>query len=119
MTQDHIASYAEFWPFYLRQHRDRRTRAAHYLGTGAGLALLLGAALTADWRLLVVAPLVGYAAAWLGHFRFEGNRPATFGHPLWSFYSDFRMLFLWATGRLRAELDAAGATGPESPPSRP
>jgi hypothetical protein len=109
MTQERITDYAQFWGFYLRQHKDARTRAAHYLGTGAGLALVVAAAVLADWRLLVAAPVVGYAAAWIGHFGFEGNRPATFGHPLWSFYSDFRMLGLWLAGRLGAELDAAGA----------
>jgi hypothetical protein len=114
MTQEHIARYVEFWPFYLRQHKDARTRAAHYLGTSAALALLVGAAATADWRLLLAAPVVGYAAAWIGHFGFEGNRPATFGHPFWSLYSDVRMLGLWLAGRLGAELDAAGA-GDQTP----
>ena len=107
MTQDRIVTYAEFWPYYLRAHSDRRTRAAHYMGTSLGLLLLLGALATGDWRLLVAAPLVGYAFAWIGHFGFEGNKPATFGHPLWSLYSDFRMLSLWATGRLEAELRRA------------
>jgi hypothetical protein len=109
MTQDHIARYAEFWPFYLRQHKDARTRAAHYLGTTTGIGLVVAAATIGDWRLLLAASVIGYAAAWIGHFLFEGNRPATFGHPLWSFYSDFRMLALWLAGRLGAELDAAGA----------
>jgi hypothetical protein len=104
---ERIASYAEFWPHYLRAHRDKRTRAAHYLGSLLGLALLLAAAFAGDWRLLVAAPVAGYACAWLGHGVFEGNRPATFGHPLWSLYSDFRMLALWATGRLPAELEKA------------
>jgi hypothetical protein len=104
-----FASYAEFWPHYLRAHRDARTRLVHFLGTLAGLALLVGAALLADWRLLVAAPLAGYACAWLAHGVFEGNRPATFGHPLWSFCSDFRMLALWASGRLAPELERAGA----------
>lgn len=104
---ERIASYAEFWPLYLRAHRDPRTRAAHYVGTGAGVALLLLAAARRDWRLLLAAPAAGYAAAWIGHGAFEGNRPASFGHPLWSFVSDFRMLTLWACGRLHAELERA------------
>jgi len=109
MTDGKIATYAEFWPHYLRAHSDPRTRLVHYAGTAAGLALALAAAARADWRLLVGAPVVGYAAAWFAHFAFEGNRPATFGHPLWSFWSDFRMLGLWASGRLDGELERAGA----------
>jgi hypothetical protein len=104
---ERIATYAEFWPHYLRAHRDPRTRASHFLGTGLGLGLLVGSAALRDWRLLVAAPVAGYACAWLAHGVFEGNRPATFGHPLWSFYSDFRMLALWATRRLQPELDKA------------
>jgi hypothetical protein len=119
MTQDRIGSYAAFWPHYLRQHRDPRTRAAHYIGTMAALVLVAAAIATGEWPFLLAAPVVGYAAAWIGHFGFEGNRPATFGHPLWSFYSDFRMLFLWLTGGLRRELDAAGLTSPDSRSSRP
>jgi hypothetical protein len=104
---ERFAGYAEFWPHYLRAHRDPRTRAAHYLGSTCGLALLVLAVLLGDWRLLIAAPLTGYACAWLGHGAFEGNRPATFGHPLWSFLSDFRMLALWAAGRLNTELEKA------------
>jgi len=101
-------SYGEFWPRYLAAHRDRRTRALHYAGTGAGLLLLLAAAIARDWRCLVAAPLVGYACAWVGHAVFERNRPETFGHPLWSLYSDFRMLALFLTGRLPGELRRVG-----------
>jgi hypothetical protein len=104
---ERFASYAEFWPHYLRAHRDPRTRAAHYLGSVLGFLLLATAALLGDWRFLVAAPLAGYALAWLGHGVFEGNRPATFGHPLWSFLSDFRMLALSAAGRLDPELEKA------------
>ena len=104
---ERIRSYAEFWPHYLRAHRDPRTRAAHYLGTLAGLVLILLAVALRDWRFAVAAPLAGYACAWFAHGAFEGDRPATFGHPLWPFYSDFRMLVLWASFRLQPELDKA------------
>jgi hypothetical protein len=97
-------TYAEFWSRYLKAHADPRTRALHYLGSGAGLALLVAFALTRDWRCLVAAPIVGYACAWFGHLVFEHNKPETFGHPLWSLCSDFRMLALFAAGRLGVEL---------------
>jgi hypothetical protein len=97
-------TYAEFWRRYLDAHRDPRTRGLHYLGTSLALAALAVAAATRDWRWLVAAPILGYVPAWLGHLAFEHNRPETFGHPLWSLLSDFRMLGLFARGRLGGEL---------------
>jgi hypothetical protein len=97
-------TYAEFWPRYLKAHADPRTRALHYLGSGAGLALLAAFAVTRAWPFLVAAPAVGYACAWFGHFVFQHNRPETFGHPLWSLYSDFRMLALFLAGRMPGEI---------------
>ena len=96
-------TYGEFWPHYLAAHADPRCRALHYAGTLAALGLVLHAAVKADRRSLAPAPLVGYGAAWFGHVAFERNRPATFGHPLWSVLSDFRMLGLFLSGRLGAE----------------
>lgn len=97
-------TYGEFWPRYLAAHGDPRTRALHYTGTGAGLALLLVAVATRSWWWLAAAPVVGYAFAWTGHAVFEHNRPETFGHPFWSLYSDFRMLALFVAGKLGREL---------------
>jgi hypothetical protein len=102
-----LNTFAEFWPHYLRAHRHPRTRAIHYCGTVLGVLLVLAATLTGDWRYLVAAPAIGYALAWFAHGVFERNRPATFGHPLWSLYSDFYMLYLWLTGRLEPELQRA------------
>jgi hypothetical protein len=101
-------TYSEFWPRYLRAHADRRTRALHFIGTGGVLALLIGFAVTRDWRFLIAMPIIGYAFAWTGHFVFEHNKPETFGHPFWSLYSDFRMLALFVAGRLSGELRRLG-----------
>ena len=101
-------TYPEFWRRYLHAHSDPRTRALHYAGSTLALAALAAAALGRDWRWLLAAPIVGYAFAWTAHFAVEGNRPETFGHPLWSLASDFRMLWLFATGRLGPELRRVG-----------
>jgi hypothetical protein len=101
-------TYPEFWRRYLAAHADPRTRALHYVGTTLALAALGVAAARSDWRWLPAAPLVGYVSAWVGHFAFEHNRPETFGHPGWSLISDFRMLALFASGRLGEELRSAG-----------
>lgn len=97
-------TYAEFWPRYLQAHADPRTRALHYLGSGAAIALLCVFAVTRAWPFLVAAPVVGYGCAWFGHGVFEHNKPETFGHPLWSLYSDFRMLALFLAGRMPREV---------------
>jgi hypothetical protein len=92
----------------LRAHAAPGTRALHYIGSGlAPLALIAGIALL-DWRLIVAAPLIGYGFAWAAHFGVEHNKPATFGHPFWSLASDYRMLFLFLSGRLSSHLARAG-----------
>ncbi len=101
-------SYAAFWPVYLGAHRRPGTRALHFLGTALGLALLAAAPLTGTWWLLAAVLPVGYGLAWLGHAAIERNRPATFGHPLWSLLSDLRMFALWLRGRLATELRRHG-----------
>ena len=102
-----ITRYADFWPYYLREHAKARTRAMHYAGTAltllfAALALSRGA----GWWIAV--PIAGYGFAWVAHFAVERNRPATFTYPLWSLISDYRMFFLWLGGRLGPHLERAG-----------
>ncbi|MGD9614658.1 MAG: Mpo1-like protein [Alphaproteobacteria bacterium] len=97
-------NHGEFWAHYLAAHANPRSRGLHYAGTLAACGLVALAAVRRDWRPLVAAPIVGYGAAWFGHVVFERNRPATFGHPLWSVLSDFRMLGLFLSGRLADEL---------------
>ena len=102
-----IATYAEFWPYYLREHGRAKARTLHYAGTALTFAFAAIAILNGGWWWLSV-PIAGYGFAWVAHFRVERNRPATFIHPLWSLVSDYRMFFLWLSGRLDRHLRAAG-----------
>jgi hypothetical protein len=101
-------TYPEFWRRYLAAHADPRTRGLHYLGTSLAVASLATAAVERDWRWLAAAPIAGYALAWFGHLKFEHNRPETFGHPVWSLVSDFRMLGMFLTRQLGEELHGVG-----------
>lgn len=105
-------TFDEFWPFYLREHSEARTRALHYIGTTLVVAVALAAVLTGNWWLLIALPVAGYFFAWVAHFFVEKNRPATFTYPLWSLFADFKMWALWLAGRLGPELDRAGVTEP-------
>ena len=103
------SSFRDFWPHYLREHSRPATRRIHYAGTGLVLAFAAAAVASGDWRLLAAVPVAGYGFAWFGHAVVERNRPATFTYPLWSLAADFRMWWLWLTGRLGKELERAGA----------
>lgn len=101
MPHDHFARFADFYPFYLTEHRTVACRRLHFLGTALVLLLLLAAAATGSWWLVAFTPLAGYAFAWLGHLVFEHNKPATFKHPFYSLAADFVMFRDMLIGRIR------------------
>jgi len=84
-------TFAEFYPFYLQEHSNRTSRRLHFIGTSIGLACALHAFSTLNFWWLLGGIVQGYAWAWVGHFFFEHNRPATFTHPLYSFLGDWVM----------------------------
>ncbi|WP_269617577.1 DUF962 domain-containing protein [Zhongshania sp. BJYM1] len=87
----HFNSFAEFYPFYLAEHTNKTCRRLHFIGSTLVLALLANTIMTQHWALLWFVPVIGYGFAWVGHFFFEHNKPATFKHPLYSFIGDWVM----------------------------
>lgn len=114
-----FGSMDEFWGFYLSQHSKPGTRRWHFIGTAASLACAVLAAATGRAAPLLAAPLLGYGMAWYSHFFVEGNRPATFGHPVWSLLCDYRMFGLTLTGRIGAELVRLRIQPPPGDPATP
>src|SRR5207248_11048723 len=84
-----MKTFQEFWPFYLSEHSLPVTRRLHFAGSTLGLLFVGSAVVTRNGWLALGALASGYAFAWIGHFGFEKNRPATFKHPLWSFIADW------------------------------
>ncbi len=104
MADERIQSFAEFWPYYIGEHRSPVCRGLHYFGTGMALFTAATAAVTGTGWLVAVAFVLGYGPAWVAHFFIEHNRPATFKYPLWSLLSDFKMLGLALRGKMGDEV---------------
>jgi hypothetical protein len=109
-VSERIQTFADFWPFYLGEHRRPATRALHLVGSTAGLGCAALALVLRAPAFLVVGLCMGYACAWIGHFAIEHNRPATFRYPLWSFMADWKMWAYAMTGRLGRELERIGTS---------
>jgi hypothetical protein len=107
MSRQEMKSFNEFWPHYVAEHSKPATRALHAVGTTAGLACAAALLARGKWRLLPLAFIPGYAAAWAGHFFVEHNRPATFEHPLWSLIADYKMIALMLAGKMEEEVERA------------
>ena len=90
----------EFYPYYLGEHSNRTCRRLHFVGTSLGLLCAIGAVLTLNPWLLLLALVIGYGCAWVGHFYFEHNKPATFKYPWLSYRGDWRMWWQILTGKI-------------------
>lgn len=94
-------TFREFYPFYLSEHSNRISRRLHFAGSCIAVLLIAMALWYQHWWLLGMAMLQGYAFAWVGHFFFEHNRPATFRYPFMSFMGDWYMWWQILTGRIK------------------
>ena len=101
MPAGNVSRFADFYPFYLSQHADRTCRRLHVAGTSLGLLAILTAFATLNFGWLLAGLVAGYAFAWVGHFFFEHNKPATFKHPFYSFAGDWVMFKDMLTGKIR------------------
>ena len=100
-------SFAEFYAFYLSEHRNPVSRLLHYIGTWGAVLCFAALIVTGEPWWLLAAFVSGYSFAWIGHFRFEHNKPATFRVPFYSLASDFRMWWELNLRRLRFNERAA------------
>ncbi len=94
-------TFKEFYPFYLSQHQHKLCRRLHFVGSLAILLLCSYVLFTARIQLLLFVPILGYGFAWLGHFVFEKNRPATFTYPWYSLLGDWVMFKDMLTGKIK------------------
>ncbi|MFT5780947.1 MAG: hypothetical protein ACI9EB_000307 [Pseudomonas sp.] len=100
-SAERFNSFAEFYPYYLQEHSNDTCRRLHYVGSLLVLSVLGYAISQQQWQALWLLPVVGYGFAWVGHFVFEKNKPATFKYPLYSLLGDWVMLKDAFTGRIR------------------
>lgn len=100
MEDSRFKTFKEFYPFYLSEHKDKTNRILHFIGTSVLIVLLIFALFTKQYRLIWFCPLIGYAFAWIGHLKFEKNRPATFKYPFFSLMGDFVMWWQLMTKKI-------------------
>ena len=99
-SKERFHTFADFYPFYLGEHSNRTARRLHFVGTSIALVLLVAAVLTQTWGLVAAALVQGYGFAWVGHYFFEHNKPATFKYPRFSFMGDWRLWWEIVTGKI-------------------
>lgn len=115
MTDREIETFEEFWDFYVGEHKEKANRVLHFIGTTAAVGCVAGGLLTKRRWLLLLAPVVGYGPAWVGHFFIEKNKPASFKYPLWSLQADFVMWWKTVKGEMDAEVERVTRKAAEPP----
>ena len=92
MTRDKFKSFKAFYPYYLSEHKLKINKILHMIGSFSGLSFLTFCIISKKFYYAPLSLVFGYFFAWIGHFVFEKNKPATFQYPLYSFISDWVML---------------------------
>ncbi len=105
MSEKKIETYAEFWDFYVLEHSQPLTRYLHFVGTMLSFVVLVWILKTGNYYYIPLCLVIGYAFAWFSHFFVEHNKPATFTYPVWSFISDYKMVFYMLIGKMNAEVE--------------
>ncbi|HEY9165929.1 MAG TPA: Mpo1-like protein [Candidatus Kryptonia bacterium] len=88
---DRFESFSGFYPFYLSEHSTLWCRRMHFIGSSFVLVSLSMFLATGQVLWFVAMPVSGYGFAWIGHFYFEKNKPATFKYPIYSLMGDWAM----------------------------
>lgn len=96
-----FASFREFYPYYLGEHANQTCRRLHFAGTSLVVGVVVAAIAQSNPVWLSLAPVAGYGFAWVGHFFFEKNRPATFKHPVYSLIGDWAMYWDMLRGKIK------------------
>lgn len=94
-------TFQDFYPYYLAEHSNPVCRRLHFIGTALVLLTTIYIVVSGSWKYLWSLPIIGYGFAWVGHFFFEKNKPATFRYPLYSLMGDWVMFRDILTGKIR------------------
>eukprot|EP00761_Pharyngomonas_kirbyi_P010502 gb/GECH01010522.1/.p1 GENE.gb/GECH01010522.1/~~gb/GECH01010522.1/.p1 ORF type:complete len:116 (+),score=8.50 gb/GECH01010522.1/:1-348(+) len=94
-----FSSFQEFYPYYLGEHSNQICRRLHVIGTTGVMLMLTLLIITQNPYIFPFVPFCGYSFAWVGHFFFEQNKPATFKHPIYSLIGDFKLWYETITGK--------------------
>ena len=100
MSEKKYQSFKEFYPFYLSEHSNATCRKLHVVGSSLVILIIIFSLMTEKYKFLIMIPFVGYGFAWVGHYVYEKNIPATFKYPLYSFIGDWVMWWQFITFKL-------------------